>query len=284
MPLFLARLPAIPEGEARFTLLDVGQGLAAVVQTREHALVFDTGPRFPSGFNTGEAVLAPFLRAAGISAIDTVVVSHGDNDHRGGLAGLLAEIPAARVLSSVPDRLSPVSAEPCRGGERWSWDGVRFQMLHPSVAYQQSLRKGNNLSCVLRVVAGSGSVLLSGDIEAPAEDYLLQTQPLASDVLVVPHHGSKTSSGEAFIDVVHPRFALFPVGYRNRYGFPKAEIVARYRQRGIRLLDSANHGAIQFRLGGGEGVRLLGSYRQAARRYWLRQSVASSGDSASLLK
>ncbi len=272
LPLLAIRPAMLPAGEAEFTLLDVGQGLAAVVRTRHHALVFDTGPRFPSGFNTGEAVIAPFLRQQGVAGLDLLIVSHGDNDHIGGALGLAREWPPARVLSSVPQRLTALGAEACRGGERWRWDGVDFELLHPPADDAGKGRRGNNRSCVLRVSAGGGRVLIPGDIEGPAERQLLarHAEALAAGVLVVPHHGSRTSSSEAFIDAVAPRFALFPVGYRNRYGFPKADVVNRYRERGIRLLDSASHGAIRFRLGGEGGLRLVDTWRQSARRYWHR--------------
>ena len=274
LPLWLARPAPLPVGEAEFTLLDVGQGLAAVVRTRGHALVFDTGPRFPSGFNTGEAVIAPFLRAQGVTRLDALIVSHGDNDHIGGAPALAAEFPPRRVLSSVPERLAALGAQPCRGDTAWTWDGVRFELLHPGPDYRGGGRAGNNRSCVLRVSAGGDAVLIPGDIERPAEDHLLATRPedLAAEVLVVPHHGSRTSSGEAFIAAVSPRFALFPVGYRNRYGFPRADVLERYRAREVRLLDSARHGAIRFRLGGEGELRLLETWRQAARRYWQRRA------------
>ncbi len=279
LPLLVVR-PSMPlPGEAEFTLLDVGQGLAAVVHTHNHVLVFDTGPRFPSGFNTGEAVIAPFLRQRGLTGLDLLIVSHGDNDHMGGALALAAELPPRQVLSSVPQRLAALGAWSCLGGMRWEWDGVDFELLHPRADYTAGGRRGNNRSCVLRVTTAAGSVLIPGDIEQSAERYLLTDQPdkLAADVLVVPHHGSRTSSSEAFIDAVAPQFALFPVGYRNRYGHPKADIVERYRQRGIRLLDSASHGAIRFRLGEPGGLRLLDTWRQSARRYWHRLPDESDG-------
>lgn len=279
LPLLVVRPTPPPSGEAEFTLLDVGQGLAAVVHTRRHVLVFDTGPRFPSGFNTGEAVVVPFLRQQGLTRLDLLIVSHGDNDHIGGALALAAELPPARVLSSVPQRLTELGAEPCLGGMRWEWDGVGFELLHPRADYAGGGRQGNNRSCVLRVTTAGGSVLIPGDIEQPAEAHLRASQSdrLAADILVVPHHGSRTSSSEAFIDAVAPQFALFPVGYRNRYGHPKADIVERYRQRDIHLLDSASHGAIRFRLGGRGGLRLVDTWRQTARRYWHRESGEFAG-------
>lgn len=278
LPLFVARAPALPPGQAEFTLLDVGQGLAAVVRTRGHTLVFDTGPRFPSGFDTGRAVVAPFLRQRGVERLDLLLVSHGDNDHRGGAASLAAAFPPTRVLSSVPQRLPGLAAEPCRAGEGWSWDGVRFELLHPSLAI--GVGEGNNRSCVLRVSAGDQHLLLTGDIERPAEESLLRQRPadLRAELLVVPHHGSRSSSTAAFIDAVAPRYALFPVGYRNRYRLPAPAVIDEYAKRRIQRLDTARHGAIVFRLGTGDGPRLEATWRQTAARYWHRQPSLESSD------
>ncbi|WJW76777.1 DNA internalization-related competence protein ComEC/Rec2 [Thiohalobacter sp. IOR34] len=255
LPLLLLRPPQPPPGHAWFSLLDVGQGLAAVVRTRNHVLVYDTGPRFASGFETGSAVLRPFLLQAGLRAVDLLIVSHGDNDHIGGARGLTRSLPVYQVISSVPQRLDWRRAARCDRPRRWSWDGVGFELIHPAGRRRW---RGNNASCVLRVVAADGqALLLPGDIEAAAERALLHgTADLGADLLVVPHHGSRTSSTAAFIERVGPRYALFAVGYRNRFGFPRPEIAARYRQRGIRLLDTATAGAIHFRLGSGpQGLR-----------------------------
>jgi len=268
LPLLFVSPAVIPSGQARFTLLDVGQGLAAVVQTQNHVLVFDAGPRFSSGFNTGEAVVAPYLRAQGRRYIDTLVVSHGDNDHIGGVAGLRATIPLRQVLSSVPQRID--GAMPCLAGQRWQWDGVTFAMLNPGDDLYDEGRRNNNRSCVLRVQAGEHSVLLTGDIEQAAERALVQTfgSRLASDVLVAPHHGSRTSSTPEFLAAVSPTVALFPVGYRNRYGFPKAQIVQRYVTQQVRLFDTAQHGAIELQLGSEAGPGPVMTHRQQAERYW----------------
>lgn len=268
LPLLFISPALIPEGQARFTLLDVGQGLAAVVQTRNHVLVFDAGPRFSSGFNTGEAVIAPYLRVQGRWQIDTLLVSHGDNDHIGGVAGLRADMPVGQVLSSVPQQID--GAEPCLAGQHWQWDGVDFLILNPGERVYVGGREDNNRSCVLRVQAGRHSVLLSGDIERAAESMLAKSlgRKLASDVLVVPHHGSRTSSSLEFLDAVSPTLALFPVGYRNRYGFPKAQIVRRYAERQVRLFDTAQHGAIELQLGSEAGLAAVRTYRQQSARYW----------------
>ena len=285
LPLMFVSPTALPLGEAKVTLLDVGQGLATVVQTRNHVLVFDAGPRFSSGFNTGEAVIEPYLLAQGRSGIDTVIVSHGDNDHIGGVPALLRDLPVQQLLTSELKKLddfigseNEIEARACEAGQRWQWDGVQFEMLNPAKAEHKRGRRENNRSCVLRVQAGDDSVLLSGDIEQAAEREMMArlAEKLQSTVLVVPHHGSKTSSSAAFIAAVSPDIALFPVGYRNRYGFPKPQIVQRYRDQNVRLFDSANHGAIEFRLGGkGDGKggwKPIETYRQSATRYWHDQT------------
>ena len=168
----------------------------------------------------------------------------------------------------------PVFLVPCVASQ---WDGVRIAMLHPGDEAFAGDAKENNRSCVLRVDAGEGGALLTGDIEREAERYLVDRFPasLTADVLVVPHHGSLTSSSEAFIDAVAPSVALFPVGYANRYGFPKPAVVARYGERGIQRLDSAHHGAIRFRLGAEPAVQLAETYRQTGARYWTAREPAS---------
>ena len=262
LPLFLVRPLAPAIGEMGFTLLDVGQGLSAVVRTHNHALVYDTGARLSARFDAGEAVVIPFLRHAGIARVDTLIVSHGDNDHIGGSASLLAAMPVMRVLSSVPERLP--AAQACIAGESWEWDQVRFGFVHPEA---ESLFEGNNRSCVLRIESRYGRVLLPGDLAAKAERALVRhAYPLQAEVLVVPHHGSKSSSTEQFLDAVQPRMALFPVGYRNRYRHPHPSVVARYQERGIVLDDSATAGAISIHFGA-QGLQ-RSRHRNDQRRYW----------------
>ncbi len=265
LPLLLPLADRPPVGEVRFTLLDVGQGLAAVVETRHHVLVYDTGPRFSTNFDTGRTVIAPYLTRRGYHAIDTLIVSHGDNDHRGGARSLLALLPAQQVLSSVPRKLAWAGAVPCRRGQHWRWDGVIFRVLHPVALHA----RGNNDSCVLAVQAGTARLLLSGDIEAAAEARLLRhgTDPLAADLLVVPHHGSRTSSTTAFVRAVAPDYALFATGYRNRYHFPYPGVVARYVAIHARVLDTARTGALVFRLGP-KGLSTPRRTRVFQRRYW----------------
>ncbi|NOZ38391.1 MAG: DNA internalization-related competence protein ComEC/Rec2 [Gammaproteobacteria bacterium] len=255
LPVLFARFQLPLQDQARFTLLDVGQGLAAVVQTRHHVLVFDTGARFGASFNMGDAVLIPFLRNQGIQRVDRLILSHADNDHLGGAASLLAQIPVQKILASDPQRarkkgiIQSISA--CHRGQQWNWDGVAFRLLHPPLTTQ--LRR-NDRSCVLQVEAGGQRLLLSGDIEKKAERQLVRSygHELQAEILVAPHHGSKTSSTAIFIDSVSPRYVLFPTGYRNRYGFPHPSVLARYRLRKIPYYQSWASGAISFTLGTGE--------------------------------
>ncbi len=265
LPLVVGVPSAIPAGAARFTLLDVGQGLAAVVETRHHSLVFDTGPRFSARFDTGEAVVVPYLRQRGLRQIDRLIISHGDTDHIGGAESVLAAIQVADISSSVPDKLAPRPVSFCQRGQRWEWDGVEFVMLHPAEGFS---RRRNNASCVLKVIAGEHTLLLTGDIEKAAERRLLQegATDLQADILVAPHHGSNTSSTMSFIRAVAPEYVLFPVGYRNRFRFPRQVVVQRYREQGVTMLDTASGGAISFELG--QGPLLPGRFRQTARRYW----------------
>ncbi|HAJ91433.1 MAG TPA: DNA internalization-related competence protein ComEC/Rec2 [Gammaproteobacteria bacterium] len=268
LPLLLVTPEGPAQGEAHVTLLDVGQGLAAVVQTEHHTLVYDTGPRFSETFDTGRAVVVPFLRHQGIQRLDTLVVSHGDNDHIGGAASLLAAYPAAEVLSSVPGEVPAVRAHLCVRGQRWDWDGVRIAVLHP---VNGDVLSGNNASCVLRITAQGGqSVLLTGDIEHQAEQILLreQREQLPANVLVVPHHGSMTSSSRAFIDAIRPDVALFPSGYRNRYGFPKQVIVDRYADSHAATDQTGLSGALTVTLTADSGMPEVRRYRETVRRYW----------------
>ena len=264
-PLFLLPPPRPASGDLWLDLLDVGEGLAAVVQTRRHCLVYDTGPAFRSGFETGSAVVAPFLQARGWRRVDRLVISHGDNDHIGGARALFRAVEVADIDSGEPEAIDWSHASRCRAGEGWSWDGVRFDYLAPLARVH-----GNNASCVLRVQTSDGQVLLlPGDIEAPVERRLVRQQAgrLAAQVLVVPHHGSLSSSTPAFLDAVRPAVALFPVGYRNRFGFPREEVLERYRSLGARLFDTATSGTIEVRLeaGAAPGVR---GWRRRRPHYW----------------
>ena len=274
LPMFFTPIPQPAAGEVWFTLLDVGQGLSAVARTRNHTLVFDSGARFSESFDTGEAVVTPFLRSVGVTRLDTLVISHGDNDHIGGAPSILQEMGVQRVLSGVPHHallsMSQPPAEQCVSGQAWQWDGVEFLMLNPAAeSISDTNHHENNSSCVLRITTAAGSILLPADIEKGAERHLFDTQPdaLPARILVAPHHGSKTSSTQDFVDAVRPEYVLFPAGYRNRYGHPKAEVMARYQALNAQMFDSAQHGAITFKLGP-KGLTKPDTYRQSGRKYW----------------
>jgi len=268
-------MPARPApGEARVTVLDVGQGLAVHVQTASHDLIYDTGPAFSADANSGERILLPYLRAGGVRRLDSLVVTHQDNDHSGGAEALLTGIPVAEVRSSLsenhPARLiAGARHQPCVAGQAWEWDGVRFTMLHPARAADDSPgSKTNDVACVLRVDAAGLGVLLTSDIEAVSEAALLQGQAaqLASDVLVVPHHGSRSSSTAAFIEATRPRWVIFPVGYLNRFRHPNAQVWARWAASGAEMWRTDTAGAVSVHLApGGPHIEAA---REVAPRYW----------------
>ncbi len=196
LPLLYTEPSRPAESEFWFTLLDVGQGLAAVVQTPRHVLIYDTGPWFSEDFDSGEAVIAPYLQHQGIDHVNTVMISHGDSDHIGGLKSLLEQVAVGRIVTSVPALIEHPRVEPCEEGQRWRWDGVDFVVLHPPPGHTG---QENDRSCVLRVSVGKKVVLLPGDIERTAEAQLVRrhTADLKAQILIAPHHGSKTSSSRA---------------------------------------------------------------------------------------
>jgi len=267
LPLLLVRPAAPGPGEAWLDVLDVGQGLAAVVRTRDHTLVYDTGPRFSQRFDAGSAVLLPFLRSVGVRQVDLLILSNGDADHAGGAQALAAELPLGRVLSGEPAKIPDLQARPCEAGQSWNWDGVAFSVLHPRSTDRW---RGNNRSCVLSLDHVAGRVLFPGDIEAPAERSLVEGSPdaLSSRILLAPHHGSATSSTPALVQAVVPEYVVFSAGYRNRYGFPKSAVAERWRSVGAHTLNTAESGAVSFRLLA--GGTLVGPHlgRLEQRRYW----------------
>lgn len=270
LPMLLVRPAAPLPGEASVTVLDVGQGLAVLVRTAQHTLLYDTGPRYGPDNDAGEMIIVPVLHHYGIRRIDTLVLSHGDSDHAGGAGAVFEALEVGRFLSGAAAPLPWREHQRCGRGQRWHWDGVDFELLFPPPEGVPSGR-GNDSSCVLRISTAGAAVLLSGDIEAAAERELLASVPqqLAAEVLVAPHHGSKTSSTVPFVTAVAARHVLFAVGYRNRYGFPHPTVAARYRHAGAELHDTAAQGAITVQLGA-EGAAVV-SWRQQARRYWFSQ-------------
>ena len=273
LPLFAASPAGPRSGELWITVLDVGQGLSVLARTERHALLYDAGPAFNAAADSGSRVIVPYLRGEGIAALDALVVSHDDRDHSGGAASVLEAIPVGVLWSSLsPDHALLEAAAwraPCRADRKWFWDGVAFEFLHP----QEDIPAGraaraNNRSCVLRIEAPGGRVLLTGDIERAAEHELLRRAPglLRAEVLLVPHHGSATSSAPEFVKRVAPRYAVFTVGYRNRFGHPREDVLARYREAGSELLRTDAAGAIRLRFG--PGNLRVDAERDRARRYW----------------
>lgn len=263
LPVLLWQAPRPPAGEAWVDVLDVGQGLAVVVRTATHDLLYDTGPRYSAEADAGQRVVAPFLRAVGIRRLDTLIASHQDTDHTGGLASVRMALPVSRLLSSAVDAFG---GELCVAGQRWTWDGVRFSVLHPvNEDYVDNPASSNHLSCVLKVETAGSSVLLTGDIETKAEDALLLRagKVLRSDVVIAPHHGSRNSSTPTFLAAVGAREAVFSAGYRNAFGHPHAETLARYA--GSRQWRTDMDGAVHLKLSSHTEVS---SWRETRRRYW----------------
>lgn len=257
--------PQKPEiGAIKMTLLDVGQGLSVVVQTANHWLVYDTGGKFSAESDSGQSTLLPFLRRHGANKIDKLIISHGDNDHIGGAASLLRGMPAEQVLTSVPGQLSAYAPVMCVAGQTWTWDHVKFTLLSP----RQVFASENDNSCVLKIQSEQGAVLLTGDIEAAAEAWLVQTQgdQLKANVLIAPHHGSKTSSTLGFLQAVHPEYVLIPAGYRNQFGHPHSEVLQRYQQIEAHWLTSSDSGAITVDVK--DGSWTVSSMRGTESKYW----------------
>jgi competence protein ComEC len=278
LPLYVVRPEPPPPGAFDLTVLDVGQGLAVAVRTHRHTLLYDAGPRYHDEADAGGRIVAPYLRAAGIARVGGIVVSHQDTDHSGGVLSVLQTVPADWLASSLDADHAIVArraaeraaALRCVAGQRWEWDGVRFAVLHPGPAHYGIVsQKPNDLSCVVRVESPWGSALLTGDIEARSEAELVREDAAAlrADVLIVPHHGSLTSSTPAFVAAVAPAVAVFTPGYRNRFGHPRPAVVARYTGAGIRVYRTDHDGALTFRFRPDAG-REPRAERDHDRRYW----------------
>ncbi len=266
LPLFLSAplMPALETGAYQVHLLDVGQGLAILVQTREHNLVYDAGIRFSDGFDSGQAVVLPFMRQRGIKQLDSLIVSHDNVDHYGGVSAVLNYFPAKQRYSSAGFFKN---TRACNALQRWQWDDVLFEFLHPQPGNQAD---GNNASCVLKISSAFGSILLSGDIEKAAETHIMQAdnRELRNiDVLIAAHHGSKTSSSKAFLEVTKPQLALISAGYLNRFKHPHEKVIERYAAMGIPVMNTANSGWIKIEFNT-DGIRAT-PWRADYRRYWL---------------
>ena len=254
-------------GDFWLTQLDVGQGLASVIQTQNYSLIYDTGDRYSERFNAGKAVIIPFLKHQHIQYPELLIVSHGDRDHIGGAKDILERYPEIHVLTSVKEKIKHPFVDNCYAGQRWRWDGVNFEILNPASAKDYH---DNNGSCVLKVSTVRHSVLLTGDIERTVESRLRRAHQmqgkLSATVLIAPHHGSKTSSSASFIDAVSPEYVVFPAGYRNRFGFPKQDIISRYESRQVKILNTSRDGALLFRFEAADMT--ITRHRQQSWRFW----------------
>ena len=275
LPMFLNTPESPAPNSIRLIIFDVGQGLAIAAQTQHHALLYDTGPNFSDGADSGNRILIPSLRAMGIAKLDGLILTHDDTDHTGGAASVMQGMPIAWLSSSLPEGhpLLQLATDKrrCTDGQSWQWDGVQFEILHPDAgSYAIPKIRDNNRGCVLRIGIGDQHILLTADIEKESEQQLLKehADKLPAALLVVPHHGSKTSSTDEFIAAVRPGYAVFTVGYRNRFGHPKQEIVQRYADSGAELLRSDEDGAVLVEMNA-QGLQVE-RYRKTHTRYWMR--------------
>jgi len=272
LPLLSARPESPPPGEMRAVAFDVGQGMAVLIETDKHRLLYDTGPAYTPETNGGNRVILPYLRQRGIARLDGMVVSHSDTDHSGGALAVLGEQEVGWVASSLEAGHPIVRTARryfhCAAGQHWEWDGVRFEMLHPAAgSYADRGLKANARSCTLRITNGRTAILLAGDIEAAQETELLLrgAGQLRADVLLAPHHGSGTSSTAAFLAAVHPAVAVFQAGWRNRYHHPKDTVWTRYGELGIRRVRTDEEGAVMLAFGDRVDVN---TWRTQRARYW----------------
>ena len=272
-PGFLLLVPlvlSVPErpatGDFMLATLDVGQGMAVFVRTRAHSLLFDAGPAFVSGRSAGDLVVVPYLHHSGIRNLDMLVASHPDNDHIGGIAAVERSLGVRTVRHGGRRPQVKASAASCARGESWFWDGVRFEFVHPAASERWD---DNDGSCVLLIAGRGGSALLTGDIEGDAEAALTAHNALPhADVVIVPHHGSRSSSTEDLVGRTRARYAIVSAGTGNRWGFPHEAIVDRWCAAGAEVIDTANWGAISIRFDSASGIGRPRSERRDHRRYW----------------
>lgn len=271
LPVVLWQAPRPAEGQFEMIAADIGQGNAVVIRTAQHTLVYDAGPRYSVDSDAGHRVLVPLLRATD-EKLDAVMLSHRDIDHSGGIKSVLSMHPKANFISSIESTHELQSirrAQRCVAGQTWQWDGVDFAVLHPSATDYDSPQKSNAMSCVLRISTAQTSVLLTGDIESTHEAKLVvEKKNLSSTVLLMPHHGSKTSSSVAFLYAVQPEIAVVQAGYRNRFGHPAASVLERYNERHVKVIDTAHCGALQWSSSAPKETRCQ---REVGKRYWHHQ-------------
>ncbi|MGH8190667.1 MAG: DNA internalization-related competence protein ComEC/Rec2, partial [Rhodanobacteraceae bacterium] len=266
LPLCWPRGSPPETGAFRATLIDVGQGLSVLVRTHGHALLFDTGARYPSGFDLGEAVVVPSLYALGVTHLDALIISHGDSDHSGGAVSVLAAYPATPVSGGEPAR-GPVPMRQCHAGQHWRWDGVDFHVVHPHPPFVAT--RDNDLGCVLLVAGTGGRLLLPADTSSRVEPEITAAVPGGPPlVLIAPHHGSKTSSSIDYLDALHPVFAIASTGYLNGYHHPSPSVVTRYAELGIPLLNTPATGAVRIGFPAGAPPSILSEERLRQAHYW----------------
>ncbi len=272
LPMLVVKQPVLALGEMKIVVLDVGQGLAVVIKTATHTMLYDTGNRYNSESDAGSKVIVPYLRSVGIRKLDALMISHDDSDHSGGADSVLAQMPVKQLVSSFDVRKSMVPMPPtsrCQAGQTWVWDDVRFEMVSPQAAtYADATVKDNDRSCVIKITSRYGSILLAGDIERSAELSLIDRHvDIASNVLIAPHHGSKTSSMPEFVQAVGAEHTVFTIGYLNRFHHPKPAIEARYSNTGALLYRSDFDGALLVDFVKGSSIQVR-SWRKAYPKYW----------------
>ena len=268
LPLLVGAPPETRPAELRVLVLDVGQGLAILIQTRRHNLLYDAGPAWRGG-DAGAAVVVPVLRRFGVARLHRILLSHGDRDHAGGLPSVLDRYPTARVTGPPRQLPADIEHEPCIAGQSWTWDGVHFQVLHPPAVARWRARTDNDGSCVLQIRGRKSAVLLTGDIGRAAERMLVARHgQLAANLVVVPHHGSETSSAPALVGATRPRYAVVSAGHRNRWDLPRAAVTARWAASGACVLTTADWGALEFGSKPGAALRLRRLHRATAARLW----------------
>lgn len=265
LPLVFVEIEKPGLGEVKMTLLDVGQGLSAVIETSDHVLVFDSGAKYSEQYDMGNAVVIPFLQSKQINLVDTLIISHADNDHIGGAESIIEGSQVNKIFVSAVDMLEQYSPVQCQAGQSWVWDQVRFEILSP----RENIFIGeNDNSCVLKVSSDQGSILLTGDIEVLAENWLVNNAAtqLASDILIAPHHGSKTSSSIRFLKQVAPSIILIPSGFKNRFGFPHQEVLKRYEAINAAVFNVADQGALIIKVK--NDLFVVRSSRSEQSSYW----------------
>lgn len=267
---------APPPGCIDMHVLDVGQGLAVLLRTDDQSLLYDTGPAYRNGSNMADLVVLSFLYGEGLDSLDTLVVSHADQDHAGGVESILRTLPVKRLLVGEPlvitagsrsgPALSTLLQTRCVAGISWRDNTAYYSILHPRIRAPWTR---NNASCVLEASVGSHRILLTGDIESPVEKLLDHRGVFRStDTVIVPHHGSRTSSTEAMVAATHPRLAIVTTGYGNRWGFPKADVLARWTDSGATIVNTATSGAVSQRFCSGESNSAIRRHRHQFRKFW----------------